>query len=63
LHVQIAKAEITATLRSRGLSDRADWVDRTLPGIVDSYRNGALLKMLGIEPETLTAVDRPAVPH
>jgi hypothetical protein len=55
--VQIDKAEIIAALRSRGQADRADWVDRTLPQIVDSHRNGALLKMLEIDPATMTPAD------
>jgi hypothetical protein len=55
--VQIDKAEIIATLRSRGLQDRADWVDRTLPQLVDTYKNGALLRMLGLDSATMTPVD------
>jgi hypothetical protein len=55
--VQIDKAEIIATLRSRGLQDRADWVDRTLPQLVDTYRNGALLRMLDLDAATMTPVD------
>jgi hypothetical protein len=55
--VNIDKAEIVATLRSRGLQDRADWVDRELPDIVDTYKNGALLRMLDIDPAMMQAVD------
>jgi hypothetical protein len=55
--VQIDKAEIIAALRSRGQPDRADWVDRTLPEIVDTQQNGALLKMLNIDLAALTPVD------
>jgi len=44
------KAEIIATLRSRGLHARADWVDRTLPDLVDTHRNAALLRTLDIDP-------------
>lgn len=55
--MQIDRAEISTNLRSRGLQDRADWVDRTLPQIVDTYTNGALLRMLGIDPVTMTPVD------
>jgi hypothetical protein len=55
--VQIDKAEIIATLRSRGLQARADWVDRTLPQLVDTYRNGALLRMLDVDPAAMTPVD------
>jgi hypothetical protein len=46
----VEKAEIVATLRSRGLNARADWVDRELPELVDIYRNAALLRTLDIEP-------------
>jgi hypothetical protein len=58
--VQIEKADITATLRLRGQGDRADWVDRTLPELVDTHHNGALLKLLGIDATTLVPVDRSA---
>jgi hypothetical protein len=51
--VQIHKAEIIATLRSRGMQARADWVDRELPSIIDTYENEALLKMLDIDPATM----------
>ncbi len=53
----IDKAEIVATLRSRGLQDRADWVDRELPRIVDTHKNGALLRMLNIDPAAMSPVD------
>jgi hypothetical protein len=46
----VSKAEIVATLRSRGLDARADWVDRELPEFVDTHRNAALLRTLDIEP-------------
>jgi hypothetical protein len=55
--VNIDKADIVATLRSRGLQDRADWVDRELPDVVDTYKNGALLRMLDIDPATMQAAD------
>jgi hypothetical protein len=42
-------------LRSRGLHDRADWVDRALPPVVDTHRNGSLLRMLHIDP---TAIEK-----
>lgn len=51
--MQIRKAEILATLRSRGLAARADWVDRQLPSIIDTDENGSLLRMLDIDPETM----------
>jgi hypothetical protein len=55
--MNIDKAEIVATLRSRGLQARADWVDRELPDIVDTYKNGALLRMLDIDPTTMQTGD------
>jgi hypothetical protein len=55
--VNIDKADIVATLRSRGLQDRADWVDRELPDVVDTYKNGALLRMLDIDPATMQTAD------
>jgi hypothetical protein len=48
--VYIDKAEIISVLRSRGLNARADWVDRELPELVDTYKNAALLRMLGVDP-------------
>lgn len=55
--MQIDKAEIVATLRSRGLHDRADWVDRRLPRIVDTDKNGSLLRMLDIDPAAMSHVE------
>lgn len=53
----IDKAEIVSVLRSGGLDARADWVDRALPEFVDTYRNAALLHMLGIDLATMSSVD------
>jgi hypothetical protein len=55
--VYIDKAEIVATLRARGLNERADWVDRDLPQFVDTAKNAALLRMLNIDATTMTAAD------
>jgi hypothetical protein len=44
-------------LRSRQLHDRAEWVDRQLPGLVDTYKNSALLQMLGVDPGAMSPVD------
>lgn len=55
--MNVEKTEIIATLRSRGLDARADWVDRQLPSIVDTYTNGALLNMLHIDPADLSPVE------
>jgi hypothetical protein len=54
--MNIAKADILATLRFRGLHARADWVDRTLPEHVDTSKNDALLQMLGIDPASFQPV-------
>jgi hypothetical protein len=48
--MDIEKDDVLATLRSRGLHARADWVDRTLPKHVDTSKNDSLLQMLGIDP-------------
>jgi hypothetical protein len=45
----VDKAKVIAQLRSRQLQARADWVDRELPEFIDTYKNSALLKMLGID--------------
>jgi hypothetical protein len=55
--MHIDKAAILSVLRSRGLYARADWVDRELPDLVDTYKNSALLRMLGIDPATIPPVD------
>jgi hypothetical protein len=55
--VYIDKADIISVLRSSGLNARADWVDRELPGLVDTYRNAALLRMLGVDPAAISPVD------
>lgn len=48
--MHVDKAQIIEVLRSRGLHERADWVDRALPPVVDTHRNGSLLRMLHIDP-------------
>ena len=61
--MHIDKAAILSELRSRGLHARADWVDRELPDLVDTYKNSALLQMLGVDPATIAPVEvaqRPA---
>jgi hypothetical protein len=57
--MHVAKAEIVGILRSRGLSDRADWVQRDLPPLVDTDKNGKLLRMLDIDPASMSPVDVP----
>jgi hypothetical protein len=55
--MHIDKAEIVTTLRSRGLHDRADWVNRALPETVDVDKNRALLQMLGFDPVAVSRID------
>ena len=55
--MHIDKAEIIKVLRSRDLNDRADWVERDLPALVDSDKNAALLRMLGIDLAAMSPVD------
>lgn len=50
----VRKSLIVAVLLNRGLTERADWVDRTMPEDIDVHRNASLFDMLGIDPETLT---------
>jgi hypothetical protein len=53
----INKAEIVATLRSRGLHERANWVDRELAELVDTDRNSSLLETLDISPLDMSPVE------
>jgi len=55
--MHIAKAEVISALRSRGLHARADWVDRELPESIDTYKNSALLQMLGVDPTAIAPVN------
>ena len=55
--MHIEKTDIIADLRARGLNERADWVDRDLPPLVDTQKHSALLQMLGIDMSTITRVD------
>lgn len=50
----VDKAEVVATLRSRDLHDRADWVDRELPAVIDTSKNAALLRTLGVDVAAMT---------
>ena len=59
----IDKAEILSVLRSRGLHARAAWVDRELPELVDTYKNAALLQMLGVDPAGISPAHVPSPQH
>ncbi len=47
-----------ATLRSRELHGRADWVDREFSALIDTARNAALLRTLGIDVAAMTSEAR-----
>jgi hypothetical protein len=53
----VDKAKVIADLRSRQLHARAEWVDRELPEFIDTYRNSALLKMLGIDLDAMATAN------
>jgi hypothetical protein len=55
--MHVARSEIIVILRSRGLLDRADWVQRDLPPVVDTDKNAALLRMLDIDVTSMSPVD------
>jgi hypothetical protein len=57
--MHIDRAAIVATLRTRGRSERAAWVDRQLPPVVDTARNASLLRTLGIDPEEIAQQPAP----
>jgi hypothetical protein len=50
----VKKTVVVATLRSRHLRGRADWVDKELPALIDTASNASLLRTLGIDLEALT---------
>jgi hypothetical protein len=51
----IQKSVIIATLRERGLPERADFVDRQLPDEVDPAKHGGLLATLHLDLDDLAA--------
>jgi hypothetical protein len=55
--MHIDKADVVVTLRSRGLHARNDWVDRELPRLVDTDKNGSLLRTLDIDPAAMSPVE------
>jgi hypothetical protein len=54
--VYVEKTKVVAVLRSREQHARADWLDRELPGQVDTHKNAALLQMLDIDPDGVSPV-------
>jgi len=59
--VYVDKAKVTAQLRAQQLHARADWVDRELPGLIDTHKNSSLLQTLGIDVDAM-APDEAASP-
>jgi hypothetical protein len=53
--VKIDKSAIVAILRQRNLDARADWVERTLPAVIDTNQHTGLLATLHISPADLAA--------
>jgi len=49
----VDKARIIRVLRSRGMHDRAAWVDREFPRVVDTRKDRSLLRMLHLDPTAL----------
>jgi hypothetical protein len=49
----VKKTVVVATLRSRDLHGRADWVDKEFPELIDTARNASLLLTLGINVDIL----------
>jgi hypothetical protein len=49
----IKKSVVVATLRSRDLHHRADWVDKALPALIDTAKNASLLQTLGINVDAM----------
>jgi hypothetical protein len=49
----VKKTVVVATLRSRDLHGRADWVEKEFPALIDTVRNASLLHTLGINVDTL----------
>jgi len=51
---RVKKTVVVATLRSRDLHGRADWVEKELPPLIDTATNASLLRTLGINVDALT---------
>jgi hypothetical protein len=60
--MKIKKAQIVAALRSRGQQDRADWVDKTLPELVDTETNGSILQTLNIDLSSMSPDEAGSLP-
>lgn len=51
----VRKDVVVATLRSRDLHGRADWVDKEFAPLIDTARNSGALRTLGIDLDDLAA--------
>ena len=51
----VSKPVLVKVLRRRNLHDRAEWVQRQMPDVIDLERNASLLDLLGLDAEALTA--------
>ena len=51
--LRINRSAIVAILRKRNLDARADWIEHTLPAIVDVNQHARLLAILNINPSDL----------
>lgn len=51
----IARTTITDMLRARGQDERAGWVERDLPDVVDTERHRGLLDLLRIDLDGIAA--------
>lgn len=51
----LVKAKIVEELRARGMSERADFVERQFPDEIDLRTNGSLVRMLKLDPDVLAA--------
>jgi hypothetical protein len=56
----VAKTLVLAKLRARNLHERAAWVDKQLPVLIDTATNASLMQTLGIDVDTLIAEGRSA---
>jgi hypothetical protein len=48
--MKIDRKKIVEVLRRRSQDDRAEWVDRDLPDLVDSTKDAGILATLGLRP-------------
>jgi hypothetical protein len=51
----LEKVKVVEALRDRGLDERAGWVSRQLPDIIDAKTNAGLLSTLGIDIAALSS--------